>query len=185
MPRNLDSPTQAQVQANAVYVAFFLQVTFSTGIYYLSTLPCNFVWGGNTWLGMGSLGSVGAIAEGTDIQAYGTNVTLSGIDPVILADCLDDIQIGAQAILYLGFFNATTLTLVTTPTCMFSGQVDQPSIVPGMDTISISLNLESPMIRLQRGSMRRYTAADQHIDHPGDTAFDWVPSLNFMALKWG
>jgi hypothetical protein len=185
MPRSLDSTTQGQVQANAVYIAFFVQITFNTGTYYLSTLPCNFVWGGQTWLGTGSFGQVGQISEGTDIQAYGTSITLSGIDQAILADCLNDIQIGAQAIVYLGFFNPTTFTLMATPTCVFSGLVDEPTLAPNMETVSITLNLESPMIRLQRGSFRRYTPADQHIDYPTDTGFDGVAALNFNALKWG
>lgn len=185
MPRNLDTATQSQVQSTGVTLAFFLQIVFTTGTYYLSTLPNNFAWGGNTWVGTGSFGSVGQFTEGTDIKAYGTSVTLSGIDPVLLGDCLSDIQIGAPAVLYLGFFNLASMTLVTTPTCVFSGQVDKPSIAAGAQTVSITVNLESYMIRLQRGSFRRCTAADQHIDHPGDTGFDWVPSLNFMALKWG
>jgi hypothetical protein len=183
MPRNLDSATKSQLQSLSVTLAFLLQVTFKTGTYYLCTLPNNLSWNGQTWVGTGSLGSVGQISEGTDVQAYGTSVTLSGIDPALLADSLDEIQIGAQATLYLAFLNGGAL--VTDPTCIFSGQVDKPSIQCGAETISITLNLESPMIRLQRGSFRRYTSADQHIDHPGDTGFDWVPSLNFMALKWG
>jgi len=183
MPRNLDTTTKAQVKAGSVTLTFLLQITFKTGTYYLSTLPNNLSWNGQTWVGTGSLGSVGTIPEGSDIQAYGTTVTLSGIDPVLLADSLNDIQIGAQASLYLAFLNNGSL--LTTPTCIFAGQVDKPRIQCGAESVSITLNLESPMIRLQRGSFRRYTAADQHIDHPGDSGFDWVPSLSFMALKWG
>jgi hypothetical protein len=185
MPRDLDTATQAQVVAGTVTLAFFLEITFNTGTYYLSTLPNNFTWNSQTWVGTGGFGQVGQIAEGTDIKAYGTSVTLSGIDPTILADCLNDIQLGAAAVLYVGFFNTGTLTLVAAPTCIFSGQVAEPSIQAGGDTVAITLNLESPMLRLQRGSFRRYTTADQHIDNPGDTAFDWVPELNFLALNWG
>lgn len=184
MPRNLDSPTQQQLQANQIYLAFLLQITFTTGTYYLCTLPNNLSWNDQTWVGTGSLGQVGEIAEGTNIQAYGTSVTLSGIDPTLLADCLSDIQIGAAAILYVAFFTPS-MALVTAPTCVFSGQVDKPGIQCGAESVAITLNLESPMIRLQRGSFRRYTTPDQHIDHPGDTGFDWVPSLNFLALQWG
>lgn len=184
MPRDLDTPTQGQVTSLAVTVGFLLQITFNTGVYYLCTLPNNLSWNNQTWVGTGSFGSVGQIAEGSNIQAYGTTVTLSGIDPTLLADSLNDIQIGAPALLYLAFFNSSN-SLVTNPTCVFSGLVDKPSIQCGSDTVSIGINLESPMIRLQRGSFRRYTAADQHINNPGDTGFNWVPSLNFLALRWG
>jgi hypothetical protein len=184
MPRNLDSATQAQTTAPKISTAFLLQITFKTGTYYLCTLPTSLSWNGQTWIGTGSLGQVGQISEGTEVQAYGTTVTLSGIDSTLLADSLSDIQIGAQASLYVAFFDSNN-SLVTAPTCIFAGVVDQPSIQCGADTVSISLDLESEMIRLQRGSFRRFTSADQHIDAPGDTGFDWVPSLNFLALNWG
>jgi hypothetical protein len=184
MPRNLDTATTQQLTSNAISPALFLSITFKTGTSYVSTLPFNLSWNGHTWLGVGDLGQVGVITEGTDVQAYGVSVTLSGIDSTLLADSLDDIQVGLPAILYLAFLNSSG-ALITTPTCIFSGQVDKPQIQCGADTVAITLNLESPMIRLQRGSYRRYTSADQHIDHPGDTAFDWVPSLNFCALRWG
>jgi hypothetical protein len=184
VPRGIDSTTQTVIASNAIRIAFFLQINFKSEISYLSTLPCNIAWNGHTWLGVGSLGTISPVTEGTDIQAYGTSVTLSGIDASLLTESMTDIQLGAPAILYMVLFDGTG-TILGTPTIVFSGQVDKPSVTAGPDTISITLNLESEMINLQRGQMRRLTNADQHIDFPTDTAFTWVPLLNFMALKWG
>ena len=184
MPRQLDSATISEIGSNQVSLCYLLQITFTTGTVYLTSAPVNLSWNGQTWLGLGSLSSVGPIAEGSDIQAYGCTVTLSGIDPVLIADSLNDIQIGAAATLYVGFLTPA-MALVTAPTIIFAGQVDEPTISYGAETVTISLNLESPLIRLQRGSFRRLTAADQRINYPGDSGFDWVPSLNFMALRWG
>ena len=69
---------------------------------------------------------------------------------------------------------------------VFSGQVDEPSITTGTDTVSITLSLESPMINHERASQRRYTANDQHANgYPDDIAFNWVELLNDIALQWG
>ena len=50
--------------------------------------------------------------------------------------------------------------------------------------MTIALKLENRLVNLQRANMRRYTAADQNLYYPGDTAFNWVEILNDQALKW-
>ncbi|MBB6144709.1 hypothetical protein HNQ77_002665 [Silvibacterium bohemicum] len=184
MPRNVDTLNQAQLVSNQVSIAFLLQITFKSQTVYVSSTPFNLAWNGQTWLGVGDLASLSTVNEGTDIQAYGTSVTLSGIDPNLLKESLTDIQLGATANLYLAFLDPNN-NIIGTPTCMFGGWVDQPSITPGVDSITISLALESSMINLQRGQMRRLTNADQQIDFPTDISMIWVPQLNFLALKWG
>ena len=184
MPRNIDAPNQAQLQSNNLAIAFFAQIAFKSEIAYASTLPFDLNWNGHLWKGTGSLSKIGQITEGTDVQAYGTVLTLSGIDASLLNECLTDIQIGASATVWMVTFDASG-NIIGAPTIVFSGQVDEPSIDGGTSTVSISLNLESPMINLGRGHFRRLTSADQHIDFPDDTAFSWVPQLSFLALRWG
>lgn len=184
MPRNLDPAVAAETQANDIRLAFFLEIAFKSETSYISTLPFNYVWNGQTWAGAGNLGSIGTISEGTDIQAYGTTVTLSGIDSSLLAEATGDIQLGAPATLYMAFFDEA-LNIIGSPFPVFSGQVDQPSIQASVDTVTITLNLESPMIRLQQGSFKRLTDADQRMLYPDDCSMQWVSLLSFQALRWG
>lgn len=184
MPRDIDSTTQTQTSTNDIRIGFLLEITFKSQTSYLSTLPYNLSWNGQTWLGLGSFGQIGEVTEGVDVEAYGTTVSLSGIDVTLLGESLSDIKLGAPALLYLMFFDGAG-NILGTPTIVFGGQVDKPSIVGGPDTVTITLNLETEMINLQRSQMRRLTSADQKIDFPNDISFDWVPQLNFLALKWG
>lgn len=55
----------------------------------------------------------------------------------------------------------------------------------GHTNLTIELALENRMIDLQRAINRRYTAANQHIQYPNDTAFNWVETLSDQALRWG
>lgn len=184
MPRNLDTLNAEQTTAYSTSIAFFLEITFKSMTCYATSLPFSYEWNGQTWLGVGSMGSVQTISEGLDVNAYGTAVTLSGIDPVLLPECLTDIQIGAPATLYMAFIDEN-MNVIGTPTPLFAGQVDQPSIKPGTDTVSITLNLESPLIRLQQGSYMKLTDADQRALYPNDSAFLYVSLLAFQALRWG
>jgi len=75
--------------------------------------------------------------------------------------------------------------LVGTPALVFSGAVDKPSFQISGETVSITLALENKLVDLARPSNRRYTSADQRIDHPTDIGFGWVEQLNDTATLWG
>jgi len=137
----------------------------------------------NTYLGVGDFGKIGRVTEGSDVQAYGTSISLSGIDPLLLSECLDDIQLGAPATIYFALLDNTG-NIFGTPYPLFVGTVDQPSIQVGVKSLSISLGLENKLSNLQRPNMRRYTAADQQLYYPGDMGMNWVEILNDQALLW-
>jgi hypothetical protein len=173
----------SSLTSNVIRPGFLAILTFHTGTRYVWSGVGNLIYGGNTYLGVGSLGRLGAIEEGTEVRASGTTVTLSGIDPALLAECLSDIQLGAPATIYFALFDSA-LTILGTPYPLFVGTVDQPVIQIGTDSMSISLKLENKLVNLQRANMRRYTAADQRRYYPNDTAMNFVELLNDMALKW-
>jgi hypothetical protein len=172
------------IQSNAIAPALMADLTFRTSTQYAWTGPTTLTYNGHDYLGLGSLGTVGSILEGTEVRADGTNVSLSGIDPLLLSESLTDIQVGAPAVIYFALVDQS-LALIGTPYVIFRGKIDKPTITPGLDTITISLALESPLTNLQRPNLRRYTAADQRLYYPDDTAFNWVEILNDLALVWG
>lgn len=183
MPRQLGAMTTTVAQ-NQVRPAFLCTLAFKSGTRYVWSGVGDLVYAGNTYKGVGNFGAIGQVTEGTDIQAYGTTVTLSGIDADLLSESMTDIQLGAAAKIFLAFLDATG-AIIGVPYALFAGVVDKPTIVPSIDKISITLNLESKLTNLQRASNRRYTAADQQLYYPGDTFFNWVEILNDLALKWG
>lgn len=127
-------------------------------------------------------GSTGAFGfAGVAVYYVGTPKTKMGM----LQEALGDIWIGAPAKIWYGLMDLDTGALYGVPYLIFSGTVDKPSIHVGLDTLSITLALENRLVNLQRANQRRYTAADQKIYYPTDMAFNWVESLNDIALRWG
>lgn len=183
MPRALDANMQAALQGGVIMPIFLAELTFRSGTQYVWSGTGTLPYGGNSYLGMGSLGTIGTISEGTEVRADGTSLTLSGIDPTLFSACMTDIWLGAPAKLYFAVLAGGTV--IGAPYLLFSGQVDKAVISPGADTISITLNLENRLTNLQRPSSRRLTDADQHMNHPKDTAFGWVEALNDGPLIWG
>ena len=173
----------ASLVSETIRPGFLASIAFHTAVEYIWSGLGALVYAGNTYRGVGSLGKIGSISEATDVRAIGTTVTLSAIDPALLSECLNDIQLGAPAAIYFALFDAA-LNILGTPYPLFIGTVDQPVIQIGINEMAISLKLENKLANLQRANMRRYTAADQRLYYPNDTAFNWVELLNDLALKW-
>ena len=184
MARSLDSTLQAELTAPVIEPVLFALLTFRSMTCYVCSAGFDITFDGQVYKGLGTLGGVSATREGTDVKADGISLTLSGIDPAIMGECLADIQPLAPAMLWLGLVSQGQL--IGTPYRFFAGFVDTPAISLSPATASITLKLESRMALLNRPSQRRYTTADQHaFGYADDTAFLWVEKLNDMALKWG
>lgn len=182
MPRNLPSLMITEITSNQVCLCFLVDIQLVSGTARVWSGMGSVTWNGNTYTGVGSMGAVGEIAEGSDVKSRGTSIELSGIDQTLLNDTLNDLQIGAPATVWLATFSAGAIQAAVKA---FGGTVDRPVIVPGMDTFSIQIALETKMANLQRPTNRRYTLADQRRYYPDDTGFQFVEVLNDIALLWG
>lgn len=178
-----DTAMVTAITSNYIRPCFLAAITFHSRTVYCWTGVGNLVYNGNTYLGVGDFGKLGKITEGSDVQAYGTTISLSGIDPLLLSECLEDIQLGAPVTIYFALLDGNG-SVLGIPYPMFVGTVDQPTIQIGTKTLSITLALENKLSNLLRANMRRYTNADQQLYHPGDTFFQFVESLNDQALVW-
>ena len=186
--RNLDSGLSAALAAKVLYPAILCMLTFRSATRYIWSGVGTLQYAGNSFTGVGSMGTVAAIREGTTVEAQGTQVTLSGIDPVYLSESLTDIRMGAPAKIWIAALTAQGQMVAAYQA--FAGQVDKPSVAVNTDdsgkkTVSISLALENRLVNLSRASNRRYTNADQRRYYPDDTAFSKVEELNDEALRWG
>lgn len=101
----------------------------------------------------------------------------------LLYEALNDIRMGAPAKIWYGLMASGAL--LGTPYLIFSGTVDKPTIRVDDKSNTITIALENRLVNLQRANQRRYTSADQKLAYPDDMAFDWVETLNDIALRWG
>ena len=183
MSRDLDPNLQAAIGAGVIVPCIMANLGFRSSTQYVWTGYGPLTYNANTYKGVGSLAGLGAITEGIAVRADGTSVSLSGIDPTLYSACMDDIQLGAPADIFLALL--TQGAIIGQPYKLFSGQIDKPSVSPGPDAITVSLALESRLTNLQRPNARRYTQVDQRRYYPTDTAFRWVEILADIALRWG
>ena len=135
------------------------------------------------YLGVGDLGKLSAVTEGSDVQAYGMQISLSAIDSNLLGECMNDIQLGAPVSILFAVLDDTG-NIIGVPYPLFVGVVDQPKVQLGTKEMSISLSLENRLLDLQRANQRKYTSGDQMLYYPTDCSFFANELLNDQCLVW-
>lgn len=184
MARDLTSQMQAAIAATLVRPALFVTGTFRTSPVYVWTGYGNIVWNGHTWTGIGTLGGISVIEEGSTVEARGVTLTLGGFEPTLLSEVMTEFQLKAPAAVYFGAFDDAG-ALIPDPVAAFVGTMDQPTVQVNGQTASIAINCENRLLDLQLASGRRLTNDDQQLDHPGDRGLEFVNAIQEMDIYWG
>lgn len=188
MSRNLHANTIAEITAQNLRPALFVQGYFVSGWLYLWNGIGAISWNGQTWTGAGSLLSIGPMQETSEVNAQAMQFSLSGIPADLITKALGEVRQGAPVIVWQGFLTAAG-AVVANPFNAWSGRMDTCAIdeaVSGDDlTATITITAESRLMDLNRSRERRYTKQDQVISFDGDLGFDFVPSLQQLNLTWG
>lgn len=184
--RAMSSDMRAALTSTLVRPALFAAITFANETVYLWNGRGTLTWNGHDWQGVGTLGGVSAIEEGSTLQARGITLTMSGIDTELFADILQQMSLGKPVALYLGFFDGgSPPALIVDPIPIWVGRTDQPTIDVTGNAIPLSLSCENKLIEMNTPVDRRYTHDDQQIDNPGDLGFQFVSSIQDMTTYWG
>lgn len=184
MARNLTAAQIAEITAQNLRPVIFVQAQFTSGIVYVWSGIGSISWNGQTWQGVGSFGSVDIIPETSDLTAVGVKLALSGIPASLITSALGEVRQGAPVFIYQGFLTPAG-GVVLNPNTAWSGRMDTCEIAESGDTAVIAITAESRLLDLNRSRERRYQSPDQSIDFPGDTGFDFVPSLQELSIVWG
>jgi hypothetical protein len=163
--------------------ALFVELTFATETARVWSGRGSVTWGGHEWLGLGSLMGITSAEDAATVEARGIAVTVSGLDPALLADALVDYRLGLPAVVSLGFWSGGAL--VDSPTVVWAGRTDQPVADVAPEDVTITIACESRLATMNVATDRRLTNEDQQLDYPGDLGLQFVDALQEAALFWG
>lgn len=135
--------------------------------------------GGETYTGTGTLLSISAVEETSDLSARGTTVTLSSIPADILSLALQEPYQRRKCKIYFGLSNESGVIEV------FSGLLNKMSIEDAAESGTISVLVDSKLVELEKASNWRYTSESHKSRYPDDTFFDFVPALQDADIRWG
>ena len=184
MPRVMSPAFLAAVTSLQVRPAIFVQANFVTGSVNAWTGTYPVIWNGQTWIGVGALGSVSTIEEGTDVMARGITLNFGGFDPALLSEVLGEFQVGLPVTVWLGLFDAAG-NLIPDPVTSFAGRMDQPTVQSDGQSAVIQINCENRLLDMNVSVERRYTDQDQKLDYPADRGMEFVTSIQDVPIYWG
>lgn len=140
-------------------------------------------FGSGSYTGAGTLGTISAINETTEVASKQVSLTLSGIPneyvALALANPYRDRPVSIEGL----FFNEdyTSYEQVT----IFRGRMDQMTINDGEETSNIILKCESRLVDLNRFHDVRYTDEAQRTINPDDNGLVFISSLFNKSIYWG
>ena len=183
MNRNMATAVVSHVRGAHVRPVLFVDLDYPEGPVRVCSFDHALPLDGSTYLGVGLLGSVGAVQEGTDAQSYGIQLSLSGVPGQYGVGLARQSVQGREARIRLGFVNAGH-QLIGPPTAIFVGRMDTQDISVGEST-SVRVACESLLIDWERNCSRRYTHVDQTARYPDDRGLEYVAATVNAEFVWG
>ena len=202
MPQNITAEFATAVTQPSIKLSILLQIQFITGTVYLWSGIGPLVWNSHTWVGCGTLLQFAGKEDGSTVEAKGSSIRLSGFDPVMLNNVLNNFEFKhIPCVIYLALFDDTN-TLVPDPAVLWAGFMDQPSIDVSGTTATIDVALENRLLELNTACPRYYTQEDQNVrikemlaaglldPNPldpdnTDNGFLFINQLQEKFLQWG
>jgi hypothetical protein len=176
---------KAALASQHVEIVSFAKLEFPSGTVYLHNSLGTLTWGGNDWLGVGDLGAISQVEEALDVSPYAITLTLSGLNTTITAAALTENYFMHSATIYIGVLDSDA-ELITTPTQIWSGYMDQMNMSVGADGgDGIEMICESELSRFNRSSNLMYTNVSQQAKSSGDLFFNHIHKVEGAKINWG
>jgi hypothetical protein len=166
-----------------VSILTFVMLDFASGIVRVHNGLGTYTWGGNDWIGVGSLGAVSQLEEGADVSPYGITLTLSALDAVVSGAALNEDYFMRPVAIYIGALSAEDV-LLNDPLQMWGGHMDVMSVTAGAENDQVTINCESELAAFDRSSNLKYTTQSQQQFYPGDVFFNFLPKIDGAKIRW-
>lgn len=183
MTRGLTMAVSNALAAETVVRSCAVELDFASGVLRAAGSPCDIAFGGNTYLGVGSLGGISSVQESTELRSYGLTLSLAGIPRDAVAIAMGEHYQGRRGTVWEVVLDPSTYLPLADPICVFRGRMDQMVVHLG-ETATIQLTMTNRLADWERPRLRRYTDEDQRRDYPSDDGFRFVPSTAEKELVW-
>lgn len=187
MSVEINSGFQAEAQASAYAEMALVELQFRSGTVRLTTWPVDVTAFGETWKGVGTLGSIGELHESEDGAAEKVTLSLSPVDVGTRALALGDPNEYQErrVRIWIAMLNAQTQQMSGAPVLRFVGVMDQPKIERDGAKAALSMECRTASydVRSSPASLRMNHQQHQ-ARHPGELGFVYLQSLIGNPAVW-
>lgn len=182
--QGLDSSIVNRLGADEQALFLAVKAEFDTDDIRVWTGIDDLIISSETYIGAGTLLSIGNLEENLELSSSSLNVSLSAMDTTVLNYALSENYQNRNITLFLGYVMGGTNEVAGTLT-LFKGRMTNLSVSDTPDGSTVTVQAESRLIDLDRPSNFRYTKESQNFLHSGDTGFNRVSSLQDKEIVWG
>lgn len=156
---------------------------FDSGNFAAFTGMGSVTYDGVTYLGVGQVLSIGETASSVQNGKSGLTITLSGIDPEVIALAeLEEFQ-RRRVTVYTAQFDDEGV--LTSAEVFFDGLADDMESSDDPAAPTLTLSCEQRAFDLSRPRPFKYLPEDQKKRYPGDLFFDLVSAIQNREDTWG
>lgn len=181
--RTIDSAILTGLSAETVRRVYLVRLDFDSGTVGWNTGFRSIVLDGVTYYGLGNVTSISAAKEEAGVKASGLTVTISGIDPTVVALLLSEPYINRPAYVHYVLLDEQDQVITGAPVLYFRGSIDSIQGEEGA-TASFTISLKSRLADWERPRKLRYSDAEQQKLHPGDKGFEFVGQMEQSRIVW-
>lgn len=140
---------------------------------------------GYNWQGIGQLGQISDLESAIGGTAPQAKFILSGVDPTILADALDQQNeiYGRDCNVYMQFFDAN-FNCLDNPYVIWAGLMDTIRITQTADTCQVEMTAETIFARRAKPPLGMLSDREQQTFFPGDNGLTGIPALMSKTAIW-
>lgn len=176
----------AHLAGSTVRASFLVHLDFLTDPQRLWNGHGELFAGGETWSGLGELGSISGIESALGGAAPVVTFGLSGVAPEIVAASLassDEVK-GRDATIFLQFFDEASQTL-DDPYALWAGTMDLMRVkAEGPTSRTIELTAETLFTRRAVPPWGYLSDRDQQRLFPGDRGLEEVAAMASKSVEW-
>lgn len=164
-------------------IGLLVKCAFDSGTFAVFSGIGNIDFDGVTYRGIGQILSIGQTTASIESGKSGLSITLSGIDPEVIAIAeLEEFQ-RRRVTVYIATLDGEGQLISTT--VFFDGLADDMETNDDPTGPVLTLYCEQRALDLARPRPFKYLPEDQKKRHPGDTFFDLVAAIQNRDDVWG
>ena len=190
MTRDATTAALDAAQERIVRPVALLRLALDSGDVLATSAPFSvfWAWDGSAqpaeFLGVGNMGRMSAVEEGTEVKPYSVSVQLSGIPQSHVSIALGEDYRNRDMQVWLALLDDQH-QVIDHPVLLNRVRLDTMNIELG-ETATIEATGHSRLADWDRARVRRYTDADQQAVYPNDKGFQFVSQISAgKELIWG
>tara|TARA_R110001599_G_scaffold100770_4_gene258094 strand:- start:297 stop:857 length:561 start_codon:yes stop_codon:yes gene_type:complete len=182
MPRNLHADVITALNGDNLKWITLIEIVFDAATLRLCNRLTTIDFDGNTYSGLGSIGTVGSVSENINLDPEKCTISLSGVDPTALGVMVNNDHLGRNISIRYALLDASN-QIIGEPIVHFQGSMNSLEVLYGGEA-SVEIEAADQLADWDRIYAGRLTDEDQQALYPFDRCLAYISRLAKKTIIW-